>query len=279
MKNYFTFLLVTFILFQLQAQKHEVGVFIGTTNGITDVGRTDYINPFPKDWGVGNPTIPINLGLLYKFNLNPHQSLRLNLHYTRFIDNDRLAAEDYRYDRGAKYSQTLYETSVLFEYNFFPINSEQERAHSPYIFAGLGAFGYKHPTYTVVNTISSKTNVEGNPTHVPVISKDDELKFSYSIPFGVGYKYKFNYNWEAGLELGVRPTFIDDLDMADATEEDFTFLNQEGLTNYVSQDVLDESNEKLIRQRQIGDRSNNDWYVFSGLTFTYIFGRPPCFCD
>lgn len=281
MKGLFVFIFITIFALNVQAQKHELGLFLGGANGITDIGRTDFINPMPKSYDQGEPVIPIALGLIYRFNLNPQQSLRLNLDYARFIDNDRLAAEDYRYNRGAKYSQSLFEASILFEYNFFPINSEQQRAHSPYIFAGGGVFGYQHPEYTVYHrAIDGTTGPTTATDFETVIEKSNSTKFSYTIPFGAGYKYKFNWQWIVAAEIGVRPTSIDDLDMAFAQPEDFTYVIEDGIeaVDGVSAEIL-RRNDELIIERQLGDHSNNDWYVFTGLTLTYTFGRPACFCD
>lgn len=281
MRGIFAFIFITLLALQLQAQKHELGVFLGGANGITDIGRTDFINPLPKDYESGQPTIPIAIGAIYRFNLNPQQSLRLNLDYARFIDNDRLAAEDYRYNRGAKYSQSLFEGSIVFEYNFFPINSEQQRAHSPYIFAGAGVFGYNHPEYQVAHQLVEGSTAPTSPTDFEtVIEKSNKTKFSYTIPFGAGYKYKFNWQWIAAVEIGVRPTIVDDLDLAFAEPEDFTYTIQDGLEAFEGvTEEIQRRNDELIIERQVGDHSNNDWYVFTGLTLTYTFGRPACFCD
>ena len=83
-----------------------------------------------------------------------------------------------------------------------------------------------------------------------------------------------------GAEIGVRPTSIDDLDMAFAEPEDFRYVIQPGLETYagITQEMQNR-NDDLIIGRQLGDHSNNDWYVFTGLTLTYTFGRPACFCD
>lgn len=281
MRGFFVFIFITLFALNLQAQKHEVGLFLGGANGITDIGRTDFINPMPKSYSDGEPTIPLAIAALYRFNLNPQQSVRLNLGYSRFVDNDLLAAEDYRYNRGAKYSQSLFEASIVFEYNFFPINAEQERGHSPYIFAGGGVFGYNHPEYTVTHQLSEGSSAPTSATDFEtLIEKTNKTKISYTLPFGAGYKYKFGWNWIVAAEIGVRPTSIDDLDMAFAEPEDFTYVVEPGLETYngVSQE-MQIRNDEMIIGRQLGDHSNNDWYVFTGLTLTYTFGRPACFCD
>lgn len=281
MRGLFVFIFIALFASNLEAQKHEVGLFLGGANAISDVGRTDFINPMPQSFGKGEPAIPLAIGAIYRFNLNPQHSLRLNLDYARFIGNDKNAAEDYRYARGAKYSQSIFEASVVFEYNFFPINSEQERAHSPYIFAGAGVFGYNHPEYTVHHRLHEGSSAPSSANDFETfIEKSNKTKMSYTLPFGAGYKYKFKWNWIIAAEIGVRPTSIDDLDMAFAQPEDFRYEIQPGLEGFpgVSQEMQNR-NDDLIIGRQLGDHSNNDWYVFTGLTLTYTFGRPACFCD
>ena len=50
------------------SQINEIGVFIGGTNYIGDVGKTNYISPNK-----------IGASLIYKYNLNPRIALRGNL--------------------------------------------------------------------------------------------------------------------------------------------------------------------------------------------------------
>ncbi|TDQ30323.1 type IX secretion system protein PorG [Tenacibaculum caenipelagi] len=73
-------------------------------------------------------------------------------------------------------------------------------------------------------------------------------KFSYSLPVGVGIKGRLADNFAIAFETGVRFALVDDID--------FT-------TNKINS--LDFG----------GD--GNDWYVFSGVSIVYTFGRPPCF--
>uniref|UniRef100_UPI0039A692D3 type IX secretion system protein PorG n=1 Tax=Ornithobacterium rhinotracheale TaxID=28251 RepID=UPI0039A692D3 len=237
-------------------QRHELGVFLGGANAISDIGRTDYINPLPKKVN-GSFKVPATFGLIYRRNLNPQQSLRFGLTYASLADSDLLAAENYRNRRGASYTSSILEFSALYEYNFFPINTEQRTAQSPYIFGGLAAFGHPRLKYKYE---SGKLE-----------SKENESQVSMSIPFGVGYKVKFNWNWVLGAEIGFRPTFVNNLDLAWAEESDVEGFDKLGDTEKTSA-------EELISKRQLGT-PKNDWYVFTGFTLTYTFGRPACFCD
>ncbi|MCG7502007.1 porin family protein [Tenacibaculum sp. Mcav3-52] len=73
-------------------------------------------------------------------------------------------------------------------------------------------------------------------------------KFSYTIPVGIGLKGRLTDNFAIAFETGIRFTFVDDLDF---TTDKINSLDFGG--------------------------NGNDWYVFSGVSIVYTFGRPPCF--
>lgn len=72
--------------------------------------------------------------------------------------------------------------------------------------------------------------------------------FSYTLPVGVGVKGRLADNLAIAFETGVRFTLVDDLDY---TTDKINSLNFGG--------------------------NGNDWYVFSGVSIVYTFGRPPCY--
>ncbi|MEJ2162813.1 MAG: DUF6089 family protein [Robiginitalea sp.] len=74
---------------------------------------------------------------------------------------------------------------------------------------------------------------------------------SFAIPITGGAKIRLNQYLILGLEIGARYTFTDNLDAS----------NPEG-TNFEA--------------FQFGNIFSNDWYMFTGLTITYTFGRKPC---
>ncbi len=74
---------------------------------------------------------------------------------------------------------------------------------------------------------------------------------SFAIPMTVGAKARINQFLILGAEVGARYTFTDNLDGS----------NPEG-SNF--------------QQFRFGNIFSDDWYVFSGITLTYTFGRKPC---
>ncbi|WP_283671232.1 DUF6089 family protein [Candidatus Ornithobacterium hominis] len=280
MKKLFLSMLISFSL-SLQAQKHEIGGFLGATNLISDIGRTDYINPFPKEMSDGY-SIPIAVGLLYRLNYNPQHTLRFSLGYYNEAYNDKVAIEDYRYQRGYQFRNSIIEAAAVFEYNFFPINSEQERAYSPYIFGGIGGFLSNTPVVNVYHQFQRDAlgmPIKGGIPFDSSIEYETKKNIGFSLPIGLGFKYKFGWNWVVSAEVGFRPTFNDNLDLSSPKDGNYHFFVENDLLKfYAENDVISRNNE-ILENTKIGNPSTNDWYVFSGLTLTYAFGRPPCFCD
>ena len=83
---------------------------------------------------------------------------------------------------------------------------------------------------------------------------DSSYKFtrntSVSIPFGVGFKTKVYGKIAFAIETTFRYTFTDELDYSTNRFSDFDYAS-----------------------------TSNDWYMFSGISLVYTFGRPACFAD
>ena len=86
--------------------------------------------------------------------------------------------------------------------------------------------------------------------------RDYDGASSVAIPMVLGYKASLGKMAVVGFEIGARYTFTDDLDGSNPVK---------GLEN----------NENI----KFGNVNNNDWYVFTGITFTFTFGRKPCYCN
>lgn len=84
-------------------------------------------------------------------------------------------------------------------------------------------------------------------------SKIDYQHYSFAIPMTVGIKTKIAQQLVLGMEVGARYTFTDNLDGSNPKNKNFETL-------------------------KFGNLNSNDWYVFSGITLTYSFGKNPCFC-
>jgi hypothetical protein len=76
-----------------------------------------------------------------------------------------------------------------------------------------------------------------------------------AIPIVLGVKTNITPKLILAAEIGARYTFTDNLDGS----------NPDGDMDFDS--------------LKFGNINNNDWYIFSGVTLTYTFGRKPCYCN
>jgi hypothetical protein len=74
---------------------------------------------------------------------------------------------------------------------------------------------------------------------------------AFAIPMTVGFKYRINQFLIFGAEIGARYTFTDNLDASNPAGSNF-------------------------EEFRFGNIFSDDWYVFSGITLTYAFGRKLC---
>ena len=223
MKKGYLFVFFTCLSIALIGQVHEVGAFIGGTNYVGDIGRTNYIYP----------NTPAG-GIIYKLNWNPRIALRAAYSYLPIEGNDVNADTDFKINRGLKFSNTIHELAIGMEYNFYEYDlSSDDKSSTPYILLELAAFNYKSPL------------IETSPNQYLFTNKT-----SYSIPFGIGYKSKLYRALAFAIEAKFRYTFEDDLDYSTSRIPSLDF-----------------------------GTNGKDWYMFTGVSLVYTFGRPACYTN
>jgi hypothetical protein len=279
------------------AQRHEIGIQLGTSNLVGDIGKTKYLNPFPNNLdNISNEGIPFYGAIMYRMNFNPYQSLRFRFAYNHVQFNDKYAQEYYRQNRGYSGTNSVYELSAIFDYNFLPVNDEQRSMLSPYIFGGLSGLFFSNTQITAVNDFNR--DASGNAI-TPTSDQDfntnftygkSATKFSVAIPFGVGLKYKFNYNWAIFGELMFRATFTDAIDYSKMDNSDVKKIyNRDILASANSTKSLlqtepyltvsDQRVEDYLKAREVGNINSKDWVNTISLGISYSFGRPACYCQ
>ena len=223
MSKVFISFLCIFTFNSIHAQIHEIGVFLGGSNYIGDVGSTTYIAPNEPAFGI-----------LYKWNKSPRHAYRFSYTQSQISGNDRDSNEPGRHNRGYSFTNDIKELSAGLEFNFFDFNLHEERTKlTPYVYSGLSYFMY------------DDLYIESGETH------KNDTKSSIAIPMTIGVKTNFLRNFVLGLEVGARYTFTDNIDGSHPSD-----------------------NSPLM----FGNLNNNDWYVFTGMTLTYTFGKKPCYC-
>jgi hypothetical protein len=215
------------------SQINEVGIFAGGSNYIGDIGRTTYI--YPNSYAAG---------VIYKWNLHPHYSLRATYTYSRLKFSDSDSDNSFRNARGLDDRfNDIHEFAAGIEYHFFKYNlSKTGFTNTPYLFAEIGVVNYG--------------SEYGEIDETGLLTRYSQRTFNFTIPFGAGFKTILAPRIGIGFELGFRYTFKDDIDS-------YPFLSPEDIETY-------DLNVQI-------NPNNNDWYVFTGITLVFAFGREGCY--
>ena len=196
------------------SQINEAGIFLGGSNYIGNIGRTNFI--YPNSFAIGG---------IYKWNMHPHYSIRATYMYSKISGKDSESSNSFRNYRDLSFSNDIHELALGIEYHFFKYS--------------LGKTGYTHTPYLFV---------EGGAVNYGTLG--DNRSFNFTLPFGAGFKTILAPSVGLAFETGFRYTFKDDLD------------------GY----PYDPNSANI----QINP-NNNDWYVFTGITIVFAFGREGCY--
>lgn len=183
MKRIFLFIFILGLT-KLNAQIHEVGVFLGGSNYIGDVGKANYVNPNELAYG-----------LIYKWNKSPRHSWRISYTQSKITANDLGSEVPGRFKRGYDFENNIKELSLGLEFNFFDFNLHNfDKLVTPYVYSGLSYTNYDE--LYVINGVS----------------KIDINHGTFAIPMIVGVKSNIMPNLILGVEVGARYTMTDNLD-------------------------------------------------------------------
>jgi opacity protein-like surface antigen len=183
MKKIFLFIFILGLT-KLNAQIHEVGVFLGGSNYIGDVGKTNYVNPNE-----------LAFGFLYKWNKSPRHAWRISYTQSKITANDLDSKVSGRYKRGYNFENNIKEISAGLEFNFFDFNLHEFGTKvTPYVYTGLC-----YTNYDELYVLNGET-------------KKDINHGTFAIPMTVGVKTNITKEWILGFEVGARYTMTDNLD-------------------------------------------------------------------
>ena len=161
------------------AQMHEVGLFLGGSNLIGDVGSRKFIN-----------TKAPAFGIIYKYNITTRYSFRGSFSYSKIVNKNFYTNDLNRFRTFLSVTNQITEFSAGVEFNFFDFNlHDQERYLTPYVYLGLNYFRY--------NLFYIDRN---QPLTITEYDKDLE----FSIPLTLGMKAKLSPQFVLGFEIGAR---------------------------------------------------------------------------
>nr|WP_315139943.1 DUF6089 family protein [uncultured Flavobacterium sp.] len=196
-------LFVIFPLISINAQIHEIGVFIGGSNYIGEIGPTTYIAPNE-----------LAIGILYKWNKSPRHAYRFSYTQSKIKSNDLDSKEISRNQRGYYFENNIKEFAAGLEFNFFDFNlHELKNKTTPYVYSGLSYVHYEGLFFA-----------DG-------VTKSDANHGAIAIPIILGVKSNITPNFVLGLEVGARYTFADDIDGSNPTNKNLENLRFGNLNN------------------------------------------------
>lgn len=203
MYKIFNLLLCLFPFMAMNAQIHEIGVFVGGSNYIGDVGLTTYISP-------NEPAF----GLLYKWNKSPRHAYRFSYTQSKIVANDFDSKEPGRNQREYRFENNIKEVSLGLEFNFFDFNLHDiKRKITPYVYSGISYFRYDE-----LYVLSGET-------------LKDKSANSLAIPMNLGIKSNITPHIILALEVGARYTFTDNLDGSNPKNESLKMLQFGNINN------------------------------------------------
>lgn len=179
------------------------------------------------------------LGAIVKWNRSARHSFRASFIFSDLEGIDAKSDDPRRKERGYKFNTSIFEISVGMEFTFVDFD-----LHTP----GVKGTPYLYSGLTLTNHDNYYFTSNGE------LTSENTSSWAMGIPMVLGYKSNISNQLILAAEIGARYTFSDELD---GSVPDGEF--RESLS--------------------FGNTNNNDWYMFTGITLTYTFGRRPCYCN
>lgn len=259
-----TLLLTIWCFSGVQGQNWEGGLFVGASNYKGDLAP----NIAPSE------THPA-LGVFVKRNLSPFFSFALTAKQGTISGND----ENFSHleDRNLSFESNITEVSTILEFNFFPfLKGLEPDQFTPYVYSGFAFFRFEPITTFKGQTFDlQKFRTEGQGTKGDAPSQYSTLQ--PAIPIGGGFKLQLNRRLNLTFKLGYRATFTDFLDDVSTDYPSKAILSKARGDRAVS--LSDRSVDQWYtgKGKQRGNSQTNDWYLFTGFTFSYNIKNPECY--
>ena len=179
-------------------------------------------------------------GIIFRKNLNERIALRAKFNYAKIGSSDNWPkTAEYRKQRGKYFKNSINELNLGVDFNFLDFDIYSSSLEmTPYVSSGISLFRY--------NLLRYESGI------AKAIKYGDATDLSF--PITIGYKIKPLNSFIIAFEVNANYSNSDNLDGSDPD------LKQMASSDYFS------------------SKMSKDWYVFSGITLTYLFGNKKCYC-
>jgi hypothetical protein len=209
-------------------------------------------------------------GLGLSYDLSDHFSLRADWILGKVSADDKYGRNS---PRNLNFTSNITEASLGLQYFLYSLG---DHSLTPYVFAGLGVYHFSPYTR---DTSGAKWFLQPLSTEGEgfVSGKNMYSLTQVSIPFGGGVKLALSDKINVGLELGFRKLFTDYLDDVSSTYVDQTLLLANRGTKavelaYRGNELKTGSTTYPLAGTIRGSAKHNDWYYFTGITFSFALG-------
>lgn len=267
-----TAILLVFLPAQTQAQVELLATggsshFLGDLGGKPGLGTNDFSD---IDW----KSTRYMGGLGVRLNVSNRFSLRALGYYTRLSADDKYTNNVERRMRNLNFFSSVWGANAVVEYHF-NLSQNNLSDYKWYVFAGGEYFMF-----------NPKTRYNGQVVELQPLGTEGQYflpgKTPYklsapSIPFGLGYKFKFMRNSYLSFQIDARKTFTDYID--DASTQ---FVDKAALAASNGQMAADLSDRSNPDGRIIGfsdpgtiraNPNNNDNFFFFSISYNLILGN------
>ena len=209
---------------------------------------------------------------MYRYNIHSRLSFRANFTYGKLEGYDSDSKEALLVDRNLSFHTDIFELGAGIEFNYFPFQLGHDRYKgTAYVLTEIALFRMNPKTIAddggEIDLQPLGTEGQGSGLN----SKSYGLT-QLVIPIGLGAKVSLGEKASINFEIGLRKTFTD-------------YIDDVGSGSYVDPALLAAENGPLaaeLSNRSLsgsrfgrrGNASTNDWYVFSGVMFTFRLGSP-----
>ena len=267
------FLYITGVLFlnsftikNVNAQKYDLGVYLGKSGYIGDL----------KDGPI--PNFSYNGGGFYgKINFNPYVGLKGGLYFAKVGAADSLSNDSWQKQRNLSFESNITELNLNLEFNFFKfIPGNKYHSFSPFFYMGIAVFKFNpYTTYKGQDYFLSTLSTEGQD----IVGGPKPYKtVSLAIPIGGGIKWNFSGQSSIAFEISGRTSFSDYLD--DVSGNYFDNAKIEKRKGEVAAILADRSVElgalPKAAGHQRGNKTFTDFYLYTGFTYIYTFKQSNC---
>jgi hypothetical protein len=249
----------------IQGQSTEIGIFLG---GASYKGE---INPSLFTGRLLKPAV----GALYRKNFNNHWAYRLGVNYGTVAGDDALSEDEYQQRRNLSFRTHILEGHLNFEFNFFKYQiANPQTRFTPFVFAGLAFYRFNPQAQLGDEWYDLQPlGTEGQGTSA-YPDREKYRRFQFALPIGGGIKFRLARRFGMTVEAGARKAYTDYLDDVSTTYADKTvLLTENGEAAMLLSDRSTDGQALNNTDRQRGNASDNDWYLFGGVTFNFVLSR------